>query len=352
MRILVIRLGGLGDVLNVFPALAGLKHTRPEAQLSWLVEEGAAPLVEVNRDIAQTFVLPRRRWQAALLEPRKIAPVPAEVARFVRHLKRCRFDLALDFQGTLKSGILGLLSGIPRRIGFAPPHCRELNHLFTTEQVALPDHPIARAQKNLALVHAVAPAAQCRAPRLRCPQEDTAFAESLTQGLRLKTRHVVGIHPGTSDFGRFKRWPVERHAEVARRMAEKLHARTLVTWGRGERPLAQRLVRLSGGTAVLAPPTTLTQLAEVIGRLDLFIASDTGPLHLAAILGKPVVAILGPKDPIIYGPYGSTSIIVRKNLDCSPCTKRRCSRMDCIMKIEAREVFDAASNILTRPPRS
>ncbi len=346
MKILAIRLGALGDVLNVFPAIRGLKAAMPDSEISWLVEETAAPLVQANPDIAKVFVMPRRRWQAALFRPGKMLPLPREVSQFIRQIRNGNCDAALDFQCTLKSGVLGALSRIPCRIGFAPPHCREMSHLFTTEQVQLPSSPISRAQKNLALVRALAPQAECGRSTLNFSPDDSAFAQSLVEQWRVETRTLIAIHPGTSDFGSFKRWPTDRYAQVARQLRDKLGAATLVTWGPGERDLAARVAALSHGAALVAPETTLPQLAEIIRRLDLFIASDTGPLHLAAALGRPVVAIFGPKDPVIYGPYGCPSIIVRKDLHCAPCKKRRCSRVDCIMKIQPGEVFAAAAKML------
>ena len=348
MKILAMRFGALGDVLNVFPAIRGLKAAMPEAEVSWLVEEAAAPLVQANADVAKVFVMPRRRWRAAMFRPGRMLPLPLEVSRFVREIRREKYDVALDFQCTLKSGVTGALTGIARRIAFAPPHGREMSHLFATERVKLPSLPMPRALKNLALVRALAPQAQCEGPRLRFSREDSDFADALMRQVRGGARYLVAMHPGTSDFGRFKRWPAQRYADVARLLREKLGAATLVTWGPNERDLAERVVSLSHGAATVAPETTLTQLGEVIRRLDLFVASDTGPLHLAAVLGRAVVAIFGPKDPVIYGPYGCPGIIVRKDLDCSPCKKRRCRHVDCIMKIQAEEVLEAAVTMLER----
>jgi len=354
MKILAIRLGALGDVLNVFPAIRGLKAAMPEAEVSWLVEETAAPLVQANTDIAKVFVMPRRRWQAAMFRPGKLLPLPLEVRRFIRQIKEEKYNVVLDFQSALKSGVLGILINVPRRIGFAPPHGREMSHLFATERVKLPSRTrgMPRALKNLALVRALAPQAQCGKAKLNFSAEDSAFADALIRQVRGSAQHVIAMHPGTSDFGSFKRWPADRYAQVARLLRDKARATTLVTWGPDERPLAERVAALSQGAATLAPETSLTQLAELIRRLDLFIASDTGPLHLAAVLGRPVVAIFGPKDPIIYGPYGCPSRIVRKDLDCAPCRKRRCRRVDCIMKIQPDEVFDAAARMLAQQPQT
>jgi lipopolysaccharide heptosyltransferase II len=346
MRILAIRLGAVGDVLNVLPAIRGLKEAMPEARVSWVVEEAAAPLLLVSPDIEKTFAMPRRRWEAALPEPDRAFGLPGQVSRFIRGLAEEDFEVILDFQGSLKSGLLGFMSGVRRRIGFAAPHCREFNHLFTTEQVSLPERAISRAEKGLALVRALAPNASLARPALVCPPGDVEFAKGVVANLRSDAEKLVGIHPGTSKFGRLKRWPVERYGEVARRLAREFRARTIVTWGPGEASLAQQVVDLSDGAAVMCPATTLTQLCEIIRHLDVFISSDTGPLHLAAILGKPVVAIFGPKDPVVYAPYCCAGVIVRKDLPCSPCAKHRCLHPRCILEITSRDVFEAAARML------
>jgi len=346
MKILAVRLTALGDVANTCHAISGLKRALPSARVAWLVEEAAADLVRADDDVDETLVLPRRRWQASLRRPLDLPRLPLEIRRFARGLRERRFDVLLDFQGHLKSGIIGLLSRVPRRIGFSAAHCRERNHWFTTERVDLPARPLPRAEKALALVRRLAPAADAVRPHIRPSAASARRVASWLARTRRGAARLVGMHPGTSGFGRFKRWPVERFAAVARMLRDQCGARTIVTWGAGEEGLAHRLVALADGAAALAPATSLADLIEILRPLDLFIAGDTGPLHVAALLGRPVVAVFGPKDPVTYGPYRCRSRIVRKALACSPCTQRRCDHLSCLLDIQPGEVFEAAADLL------
>lgn len=345
-RILAVRLTALGDVANTFPAVRGLRLAAPNAEISWVVEEAAAGIVRINRDVDRVFVLPRRRWEKMLAQPTDAPLLPFDTGGFIGRIRRERFDIMLDFQATLKSGLLGALSGVRERIGFAPPDGRELNHLFMTRRASPPRRPTLRPEKALALVRMIAPEAENALPNLEPPASDREFIDGFIGSLPGGAKPLVGIHPGTSDFGSFKRWPLERFARVAQLLAEKYGAVPIVTWGPAEEERAAELIELSGGKAVKAPELSITRLAALLRRFDVLIAADTGPLHLAAALGTPTAAIFGPKDPAVYGPWGEGHRIVRKDVDCSPCRVRRCDRVKCLMAIEPEEVFGAACDIL------
>ena len=154
------------------------------------------------------------------------------------------------------------------------------------------------------------------------------------------------LHPGTSAFGQFKRWPAARFGETAARLKRDMGARCVVTHGPAEENLAAEVVASSSGAAQLAPPFSLGELVELLRRASLVIAADTGPLHVAALLKRPVVAIFGSKDPAIYAPYGTRSEIVRADIPCSPCVKRKCDRLRCIETIQVGDVLAAAERLL------
>jgi len=157
---------------------------------------------------------------------------------------------------------------------------------------------------------------------------------------------LVALHPGTSAFGQFKRWPAARFGETAARLKQDVGARCVVTHGPGEEALAEEVVASSSDAARLAPPFTLGELVELLRRASLVIAADTGPLHVAALLKRPVVAIFGSKDPAIYAPYGTRCEIVRADIPCSPCTQRKCDHVRCIENIQVADVVAAAERLL------
>jgi lipopolysaccharide heptosyltransferase II len=220
-----------------------------------------------------------------------------------------------------------------------------MNWLFNNI-LALPSSArMLRAEKAAALAQAVVPQLKLRPVTLA---EDERNAAHVAQFLQTFTGDgpLVVLHPGTSAFGRFKRWPAARFGETAARLQRDLGARCVVTHGPGEEELASEVVGASSGAARLPPKFTLGELVELLRRASVVIGADTGPLHVAALLMRPVVAIFGPKDPAIYAPCGTRSEIVRANLPCSPCTKRRCDHVRCMECISAEDVAAAAERLL------
>jgi len=349
-NVLIVRLGALGDVANVMPAVHGLRRARREDRLAWVVEEGAAGLVQMNRDVNDVIVFPRRGLSRALTRPWLWPWMVYAAARFVIDLRLRRFTRTLDFQGNLKSGLMAWLTGAPWRAGLARRHGREGNHLFQNVHVPLPGHPISRRERALLLARALAPDAQPGPPNLRAGHANATavhpFLNQIPPGPR------VVIHPGASPFGRFKRWPAERFGLVARRLAQSAGAKVVVIHGPSEeQAMLDQVLAASEGTAILAPSLTLQQLVVLLREASLFIGADSGPLHVAALLGTPCVAIFGPKNPAIYAPPGAT-VVRREDLPCSPCAKRTCADPRCLTEIPAEQVLQAALRSLpaAQPP--
>jgi lipopolysaccharide heptosyltransferase II len=344
--LLVIRLGALGDVANTIPAVAALRRGLPDVRIVWLAEEVSAELVDATKIADDVIVFPRRtlaplwkrpwRWPAALSESR----------RFLKRLREHKYACALDFQGNLKSGVLGALSWARDRIGFARGASREMNWLFNNILAAPASLRMLRAEKNAALAQVLLPDLDLADVEIPADPAAAAMVERFLEGLNGSGPLVV-MHPGVSGFGRFKRWPAERYGLLAQRLAERGGCRCVLTHGPGEKALAEEAAAASSGAAAVAPPLNINELIELLRRADLVIASDTGPLHIAALLKRPLVAIYGPKDPAIYAPYGTQCELVRLDLPCSPCTKRSCEHVECMMGIEVEDVAKAARKMLT-----
>ncbi len=349
-RILIVRLSAMGDVIHVLPALRCLRHHYPYARISWLVEDRVAGLLDGHPDLDEVIFFPRKRWREGIgiLGPLQAINTVSSVYRFFRDELRAKaFDMAIDFQGNLKSGVLTYLSGAPVRIGFAKGHCREYNHLFTTRHITPPKEKKHRVEKNLSLLAAVDVKPRYERSTINVLPEDRDYITQSLAGYKDRSGPLVVIHPGTSDFGAYKRWPVEAFVNLGDRLVGEMGAQVVVTWGPDELDVAKEIVSAMKKGGHLAPKTAnLAQLASIIGLSDLFISADTGPMHIASVLGVPQVAIFGPKDPEIYGPYNERAAVVRKDVDCSPCTKRTCEDPFCITDIVPEEVFDAASGLL------
>jgi len=354
-----VRLSAIGDVLHALPAVAALRRELPGARLGWLVEDKAASVLAGHPDLAAVHVLPRKRWQRSLRAPWLWPRTLVEVGGFLSRLHAARYDGALDLQGNLKSGLLTALSGAPVRYGGATADVREGNAFFTNRHVPAPRDHAHRITRHLGLLAALLGRDVAGAP-VRLPRPDEARAE-IDAALRTAGLPSAGyaiLHPGTSGFGAFKRWPAERFAALSDRLAERGIAVAL-TYGPGEEDLVARVRAASHGAPIPLPTSSLAALSEAIRRACVFVAADTGPLHVAAAVGTPLVGLFGPKDPRIYGPMGPDAatgatvplpVVVAEDVPCRPCVLRRCPEPVCMTSIEVDAVLARVREALGPKP--
>ena len=300
--IAVVKLSALGDVVHATPVVEALAEAFPAARLTWVVERRAAALLRDHPRLAEVVTIDTRAWRR-VRAPAAALRLVQTLRELRQRLRAARFDVALDLQGLVKSGIVTAATGAPVRVGFAAGFRRERwNGLFTNRHVTPPASARHVVEQYLALLEplGVAP----RRVTFRLPAREAAegraeefFAES---GLKPHGRVVV-VNPGAGKPA--KRWPVERFVELATRLGREGNARVLVLWGPGEQPAAQAIAQAPG--AVLAPPTDLDTLIAVMRRASLVVAADTGPLHVAAAVGTPCVGLYGPTAAARNGPYGT-----------------------------------------------
>lgn len=300
-RILLIRPSAVGDVLMVLPSLEAIRHSFPQAHIGFIVEDRARDLIVGHPAVDRVHLFLRKRWVRAGLRPGLWGETRREIAAFVREIRAERYDACVNFQGNLKGAVLGLLSGVPRRIGYSSVYARECSHWFANVRVTPRPEDHHRAEKFFALARFLCAAPAAVPYRLPDSPDSAVRVSRFLESHGLSSYAV--IHPGTSDFGRAKRWPPERFAETAQRLAT-LGLSTVVSWGPGERSLAEWVAANSGGHAVESLETlSILDLAELIRRARLFVGCDSGPMHLSSAVGTPCVAIFGPFDPTVYGPY-------------------------------------------------
>src|SRR5262245_33001021 len=344
-RILIIRLSALGDVVHVLPMLDALRRARPEAEIGWLVEEKAASLLAGQPPIDRLWVAPRAQIADLLRRGRAIAAL-RQLSRFTGELRAAGYELVIDAHSNARSSFLAWCSGAPRRIGFAHGYAKEGAGWLYTDRV-VPSRPRQlKVQRALELLRPLGIDPRGARAVLGISEATRAWARAQVQPLG--GRPVVAIHPGVSDFGAIKQWDPVRFGRTALRLVRERGARCLVTWGPGERDLALRVVEASDGSATLGPETgSILELAALYEACDLVIGADTGPLHLAAALGIPVVGLYGPKDPEIYAPWdartGDAAPVVRRPVHCSPCSRRTCGNVICMPAIQVGDVVAAAA---------
>jgi ADP-heptose:LPS heptosyltransferase len=303
----VVQLGAVGDVARTLPAVSVLRAACPGAHLAWLVEPGAASLLAGQPWIDEVIVFPRPAFPGALRGSQALRAR----ARCLLGLRARRFDLVLDFHALLRSALLALATGARRRVSFAPPFARELAWALATDRARLAPERISRFDRNEGLVRFLALEGRPAAHPLRVdPALRAAQREQLGAGPA-----PIAIHPGTSDAAPHKRFPAPLFGRVARALADATGLLTVVTHGpaRDDARLAEAVVAASAGAARLAPATPrLGDLAALLSCARLVIGPDTGPLHVAALVGTPVVQVLGPTDPVENAPWrGTPARVVR-----------------------------------------
>jgi heptosyltransferase-1 len=346
-KILILRLSAMGDVVRTLPAVKALKERTLSSTITWVVEEPSQAFLKSQTVIDEVILFPRRRWTKGIKSPKRIWRTIREMRRFVIDLRKRRFDVVLDFHGILKSGLLSFLSGSPKRIGYDRRSTKEGNFLFSNIKVKLPKEKISRFQRNLILLQGMGLEVKEFKYSLHIPPGDQQYVESFFKNVSATLkRPLIAIHPGTSPKALFKRWMPDQYAQLADRLIRELNASVLYTWGVEELEWVKSIQKTMKEPSLLGPKTeSLTQLGEVYRHCDLYVGGDTGPMHIASLMGIPVVVIYGPTDPIENEPFGN-HIKVRKEIGCNPCHEYSCKELVCIKAISAEEVFKATKEIL------
>ena len=340
MRILVVKLGAIGDVVHTLPAVAALRAHFPKAHLSWVVERGGASrLLEGTPVVDERIEVSLKGWRRT--------PFSQSAWREARcafgKLRQSRFDLSIDFQGLLKSATIPWLAGIPRRIGFARAVLRErAASLFHTEEVATdPRDHIIRQYLGLVAHLGVGIDVPYAFP-ITVPLAEEAVADRLS--------HSVGgefaiLNPGGG--WPTKLWSPEGFARLADRLWEERGLPSFLTVGPGEQPLAAEILSHARTGRLVQVDVNLKEFFALARRARLFVGGDTGPMHLAAAAGTPIVAIFGPTSARRNGPFCATDRVVERfDLDCrTDCYRRRCSHTSC-MKIPIDPVWEAVRDRL------
>ena len=337
MNILIVRLGALGDIVHTIPAAAALRAAMPEARIDWIVDarqRAIVDLVPVLDRVVTLHARTLRAWTDA-----------------VRELRTVAYDAALDFQGLMKSAMLARASGARRVAGFSIWHLREKTARpfysetdEAPEEEAQDEHVI---QKNLRLLRVVG----VESTRIEFPIARVESAACAAVARAVDGEPFALINPSAAWPN--KRWPAGRFGEVAAFLRDVRRMRTVVLWGPGEEALASAVVNASSGAALVAPPTDVADLLELSRRAALIVSGDTGPLHLAAAVATPSVAIMGPTDPRRNGPWASDDVIVSRYEACGCHYDRRCHQQEwCLEPVTVAEVTAAIQQRLSGTPDS
>jgi lipopolysaccharide heptosyltransferase I len=299
-RFLIVRLSSIGDIVHALPAAAALAETFPHAEIHWAVERRFALLLDGNPHVHRIVKLDTLEWRRHLTS----SSTWHDIGNALGELRQTAYDAAFDFQGLWKSAVVGWLSRAQERIGFAEPWLREPSAgVLYTQRVSPPEH-VHIVEENLALVERLGARTERWRFPLPCSTSDSAYVN--TQLSELGSEDFMIINPGGG--WRTKCWSPENYAGLIRQLAEVRPERILVTGSPSDEPLIDAILKNADTQRARYFPTTLVQFIALARRARVFIGGDTGPLHLAAAIGTPIVGIYGPTDPVRNGPFAADDI--------------------------------------------
>lgn len=307
--VLIVRLSALGDVIHTLPALATLRAGLPGARIGWVVEERCADLLRGHPHIDQLIVVPRRAMAKAAGAWR-IGQAKAMLGDVTTAMREPPYETAADFQGNAKSAIVGWLSKARRRVGFAPPDCKEGSHLLTTERIGRRPVGEHRVAKYIELARTIAGGAAAATAIVPVADQAREQAEAWWGSERPR----VLLAPGSSARMPEKRWP--HFAALATALRAQRGANVGVTFGLGEESIAAGIDAKRPGVA-----PSLSELVGLLATADLVVSNDSAPMHLAAQLGVPTLGLFGPTDPVLFGPWGPRAGVLRAEGPCATCDR-------------------------------
>ena len=346
-NILIVKTSAIGDVTHTLPALNALRHRYPEARITWLVEEAAAGLLVGHPALDRLLVSRRRHWVRELRRgPGRAWAALGEAWQFFRQLRDTRYDLLLDFQGLLKSGVLVGLARARRKVGFGRGMAHaEGSWIFLNERVPAVDMNIHALERELLLLKAIG----IEAPAVEFTLPITAAHRQKVEGLLAeskvdRSRPLLAINPQAT--WPTKLWFPERFAELADQLTETGWA-VVFTGSPGDRQEIEPIIAaMRIPAANLAGATNLLELAALYQLADVVVSTDTGPMHIGAATGTPVVAIFGSTAPWRTGPWGKQHRVLRLELPCSPCLKKSCpTERECMAGITVEMVAAAVAEM-------
>lgn len=340
-KILIIKPSSLGDVIQSLPVAAALKKYWPGVRIEWLINNNYRALLELCPDIDKTISFHRHRWGRITNFGRTLK----EFGSLLAEIRQEKFDLVLDLQGLFRSGLVTGLSGAKRKVGFR--NARELAWIFYSSRVELAIDKQNALRRYLDIIASLGVSVTKPKCGLNIPQQLKEWANK--QWPVTETRIV--ICPGSR--WQTKRWPAAKFVQLI----NELNASILLIGEDSERDVARQIVTGSKKSIInFVAKTDLQELTALLASSHLLVTNDSGPMHLAAALETPVVALFGPTDPVLTGPWGGQSMIIQAKIPCVPCLSRDClypkqagrAEIGCMESIPVREVKSAVEELLSK----
>jgi heptosyltransferase I len=347
-RILIIKPSSLGDILHALPVLHGLRTRYPQAKISWLVGRSFVEIIDQHPDLDEVIPFDRARFGRMTRSPR----IGREFLQFLQEIRNRRFDLVIDLQGLFRSGFLARASGASVRIG--PSIAREMAWLFYTHRIPVSDletHAVDKNYRVAELLGFTDVDVQIRLPVK--PQSATVLAAKLRNASLSDREPYAAVAP--SARWETKMWPPERFASIIKALFQNHGLRSVLLGSPDEAESARQVMAdCPPQTIDLSGKTTVPELVAALAAARIVICNDSGPMHIAAALDRPLVAVFGPTNPVRTGPYGRMTSVMRPPVDCAPCYLKKLAQcpyhLRCMKDLSVDRVLAAVEAALADNP--
>jgi len=328
--VLIVKPSALGDIVHTFPIVRAIKRSIENVSIDWVVADGYADLVRMSPHVNEIFPFKRKEW--GRLWKRSTAK---DVFGFLRDIRQREYGAVLDLQGLLRSGLITFLARSDVKIGFK--NAREGSTVFYNRKIRAPDHGVHAIDRYFSALSGLD--IDLSGPvgyDLDIPAKESLWADLNTPG-----EPFAVINPNSR--WETKRWPAEMFGQLAVELYKNEGLKCVIVGGPDDIERGKAVAQSAGESAIdLTGQGSVVHLAALLKKASALFSNDSGPLHLAVALGTASVSIFGPTDPSMTGPYGPGHAVVRRNLDCSPCFKRRCPyNHECMSQIGVEELIEA-----------
>lgn len=338
MNILLVKLSSIGDVVHTLPSLAALRRRYPEAHITWVIEEESLDIIQGNPQIDRILVSGRKRWARRLADGRDIGVTLGEIRRFLRDLRDRPYDVIIDFMGLFKSAVLVFASRAKRKLGY--DSMQEMSGLFYNEKIPedMGKHAVDRY-----LDFARHLGADPSEPEffLDIPADSANRADVLLKEGGVNPEFPFVVLSPMSYAGETRLWEDDRFALLGDRIRLELNRPVVITGHETGGRIDRIALSMETKALNLENRTTLKELAHLYRRATVVVTPDSGPMHIAAAVSTPVVALFGASEPARTGPYGRIHTVIRSELPCSPCFQKTCETRRCMKEISVDMVLEA-----------
>jgi heptosyltransferase-1 len=342
MNILIVKLSAIGDVVHTLPSLAALRILYPDAHITWVVEEASFDIIKNHPYLDRVLVSRRKYWVDNLKRFRNVSEAITEIRSLISDLRDRHYDLVIDFHGLLKSSIFVFLSGGKRKLGY--DSMQEMSGFFLDEKIFedMSKHAVDRYMDFPRYLGV----------EVEQPEFFISIGEDNKTRVRklLRTNNIDSADPFVAinviAFWETKLWDDDKFARLCDRIVEELNYTVVFTGSTSGGSIERIRSKMTQPSVNLEGLTSLRDLAYLYTLSALLVTTDSGPMHIAAAVKTPTVALFGPTDPARTGPYGINHVVIRKELPCSPCFLKRCDTNQCMQEISTDEVFEAIKNVI------